>query len=230
MAVGTLASCSAPEEGGSDTLNVTLANHVWTDIVKEAIPEFEEETGIKVNLTQLGEDQLSDQYNVKLNAGTDEIDVMMYRPLQEGRLFANNGWLADISDNVTENDDWNWDDFQPGPVGSTTVDGAVVGVPIITEREVLYYRTDLLEAAGLEVPTTLKELEAAAKKIKEQNPDIAGFVARTGVSAAVTQFSSFLYSSGGDWIDDEGNAVIDSKAAAEAYELYGSFSRVFSPD
>ncbi|MHA6696109.1 ABC transporter substrate-binding protein [Homoserinimonas sp. A520] len=229
MAVGTLASCSAPEEGGSDTLNVTLANHVWTDIVKEAIPEFEEETGITVNLTQLGEDQLSDQYNVKLNAGTDEIDVMMYRPLQEGKLFANNGWLADISDNVSENGDWNWDDFQPGPVGSTTVDGAVVGVPIITEREVLYYRTDLLEAAGLEVPTTLEELEAAAKKIKEQNPDIAGFVARTGVSAAVTQFSSFLYSSGGDWIDDDGNAVIDSDAAAEAYELYGSLIRNYGP-
>ena len=228
--MGTLASCSATEEGSSDTLNVTLANHVWTDIVKDAIPEFEAETGIKVNLTQLGEDQLSDQYNVKLNAGTDEIDVMMYRPLQEGKLFANNGWLADISDNVTENADWNWDDFQPGPVGSTTVDGAVVGVPIITEREVLYYRTDLLEAAGLEVPSTLKELEAAAKTISEANPGIAGFVARTGVSAAVTQFSSYLYSMGGDWIDDDGNATIDTAEAKKAYELYGSLIRNYGPE
>ncbi len=75
-------------EEASGTLRVTLANHVWTDIIKEAIPEFEEETGLTVQLTQLGEDQLSDQYNVKLNAGTDEIDVMMYRPLQEGKLFA----------------------------------------------------------------------------------------------------------------------------------------------
>ncbi|MCY7412936.1 MAG: extracellular solute-binding protein, partial [Salinibacterium sp.] len=91
LAMGTLASCGtngSGADGESDVLNVTLANHVWTDIVKEALPEFEEETGIKVNLTQLGEDQLSDQYNVKLNAGSDEIDVMMYRPLQEGKLFA----------------------------------------------------------------------------------------------------------------------------------------------
>src|SRR4051794_17995181 len=87
LAAGALTSCSSGgDDGGegSKTLRVTLANHVWTDVIKEKIPDFEKESGLKVELTQLGEDQLSDQYNVKLNAGTDEIDVMMYRPLQEG--------------------------------------------------------------------------------------------------------------------------------------------------
>ncbi|SDT12419.1 ABC transporter substrate-binding protein [Microterricola viridarii] len=233
MAVAALASCSssAPEAGSeSATLNVTLANHVWTDIVKKSLPAFEEETGIKVNLTQLGEDQLSDQYNVKLNAGTDEIDVMMFRPLQEAKLFAQNGWVADLSGSVDENAEWDWNDFQEGPVSLTTIDGQVVGVPIITEREVLYYRTDLLEAAGLEVPQTLDELQAAAKTISESNPGVAGFVARTAVSAAVTQFSSFLYSSGGDWFDKDGNATIDTAEAAEAYEIYGTLIREYGPE
>jgi len=233
LAVGTLASCSS-EGGGSeersDVLNITLANHVWTDAIKESLPEFEEQSGITVNLTQLGEDQLSDQYNVKLNAGTDEIDVMMYRPLQEGKLFAQNNWIADITEQVTSADDWNWDDFQEGPVGATTFDDAVVGVPIITEREVLYYRTDLLEAAGLEVPTTLEELEEAAAQIASENPGVAGFVARTAASAAVTQFSSFLYSEGGAWIDDDGNANLDTDAAKEAYELYGTLIREHGPE
>jgi len=233
LAVGILASCGptgSGEDGASEVLNVTLANHVWTDIVKESLPEFEAETGIKVNLTQLGEDQLSDQYNVKLNAGSDEIDVMMYRPLQEGKLFAQNGWLADIGERASENAEWNWADFQAGPVSATTVDDIVYGVPIITERQVLYYRTDLLEAAGIEVPTTLDELEAAAKKISEDNPDVAGFVARTGRAAAVTQFSSFLYSSGGDWMDEDGNASIDTPEAKEAFELYGKLIREYGPE
>ncbi|WP_243855115.1 sugar ABC transporter substrate-binding protein [Diaminobutyricimonas sp. TR449] len=231
LAAATLVSCSSTSgDEGSDVLNVTLANHVWTDIVKEALPEFEEETGIKVTLTQLGEDQLSDQYNVKLNAGTDEIDVMMYRPLQEGKLFAQNGYLAEISDSVGENAEWDWDDFQAGPVGATTFEGEVVGVPIITEREVLYYRKDLLEAAGLEVPTTLEELEEAAETIAAANPGIAGFVARTGVSAAVTQFSSFLHSSGGDFFDEDGNATLDTKEARKAYELYGRLIRKHGPE
>src|SRR5690349_14154639 len=160
LTVGALAGCAGGGGEGSDVLRVTLANHVWTDIIKDKIPEFEEETGLTVELTQLAEDQLSDQYNVKLNAGTDEIDVLMYRPLQENKLFADNGYLADLTDQVEGDKDWDWSDFQEGPASLTTYDGEVVGVPIITERTVLYYRKDLLQAAGLEVPTTLEELEA----------------------------------------------------------------------
>src|SRR5262249_36204943 len=152
----------------------------------------------KVEITQLGEDQLSDQYNVKLNAGSGDIDVMMYRPLQEGKLFAKNKYLADLSGRVKSDAGWDFTDFQAGPVQATPYNDKVVGVPIITEQEVLYYRKDLLQKAGLTAPpATLDELKADAAKIQAANPGVAGFVARTGKSPAVTQFSSFLYSFGG---------------------------------
>ncbi|MDR0959994.1 MAG: sugar ABC transporter substrate-binding protein [Propionibacteriaceae bacterium] len=226
------AGCSSGSGGGegSTTLRVTLANHVWTDEIKAAIPDFEASSGLTIELTQLGEDQLSAQYNTKLNAGTDEIDVMMYRPLQEGKLFAGNGWLADLGDRVESNAEWDWSDFQPGPVEATTVDGTITGVPIITEREVLYYRTDLLAEVGLSVPTTMEELEAAAKAIHEAHPEIAGFVARTNVSAAVTQFSSFLYSYGGDWVDSSGKASVDTPEAIAAYEMYSGLLHDYGPE
>lgn len=230
LALGLTACGGDDDSEASDTLRVTLANHVWTDIIKEEIPEFEAETGLKVELTQLGEDQLSDQYNVKLNAGTDEIDVMMYRPLQEGKLFAQNGYLADLTDRVSANPDWDWADFQAGPVEATTYEDKVVGVPLITEREVLYYRKDLLAASELEVPQTLEELEQAAKTIEEDNPGTAGFVARTGRSASVTQFSSYLYSFGGTWIDEDGNSAIASPEAKEAYAYYGRMINQYGPE
>lgn len=234
MATGALTACGnsgdAPAaDKGSKTVRVTLANHVWTDTVKSKLPEFEKQTGLKVELSQYGEDQLSDQYNVKLNAGTNEIDVMMYRPLQEGKLFAKNGYLADLSKNVKTNKEWGWEDFQSGPVVATTYKDKVVGVPTITEQEVLYYRKDLLKKAGLEVPKTMVELEAAAKAIKAQNPGIAGFVARTGKSPAVTQFSSFLYSFGGDFIGDDGKSAVSSDAAKKAYAFYGGLIHNYGP-
>lgn len=228
---GALVSCSAGADVDENadiegtTIRVTLVNHVWTEAIKELIPEFEEETGAKVEISQMAEDQLSDQYNVKLNAGTDEIDVMMYRPLQENKLFASNGYLTDLTDLVEGDADWDWSDFQSGPAASTTFDEQIVGVPIITERTVLYYRKDLLEEAGLEVPTTLEELDAAAAKIHELHPDIAGYIGRTGKSAAVTQFSAFLFSSGGQWIDDDGASAIGSDEAIGAYEYYGNLIR-----
>lgn len=232
LGVGAVAAgCGGSGGGsgeGSTTLRVTLANHVWTDIIKEKIAEFEEESGLTVELTQLGEDQLSDQYNVKLNAGTDEIDVMMYRPLQEGKLFGQNGYLADLTESVESDAEWNWADFQAGPVEATTFEEMVVGVPLITESEVLYYRTDLLEEAGISVPTTLDELETAAQTLNEQNPDVAGFIARTGRSPAVTQFSSYLFSFGGDF-DADGTATLDSPEAIEAYKYYGRLLHDYGP-
>ena len=233
VATGALTSCSSggtpAADAGSKTIRVTLANHVWTDTIKSKLPEFEKATGLKVELSQYGEDQLSAQYNVKLNAGTNEIDVMMYRPLQEGKLFAKNGYLADLSTDVKTNKEWGWGDFQAGPVGTTTYKDKVVGVPIITEQEVLYYRKDLLAKAGLQVPKTMDELEAGAKAIKAQNPGVAGFVARTGKSPAVTQFSSFLYSFGGDFIDESGKSGVASDAAKKAYAFYGGLIHNYGP-
>lgn len=228
-----LAACGGGDgegDSGSDTIRVTLANHVWTETIKEAIPQFEEETGLTVEITQLGEDQLSDQYNVKLNAGSEDLDVMMYRPLQEGKLFATNGWMADLTERVESNADWDWNDFQEGPKSATTHEDTVVGVPIITEREVLYYRKDLLEKSGYDAPPqTLDELKEMALKIKEDNPGTAGFVARTARTAAVTQFSSYLFSYGGDF-EVDGQAAVGSDEAIAAYDMYSSLIREAGPE
>ncbi|WP_166982430.1 ABC transporter substrate-binding protein [Paramicrobacterium fandaimingii] len=233
LSAGVLTACSSGgggDDGGSKTLNVTLANHVWTDVITKKISEFEKESGLKVVVNQLSEDQLVDNYKVKLNAGSSDVDVMMYRPLQVGKLFGQSGYFADITDKVNDAGDWNWDDFQSGPVGLTTYEDKVVGVPMITENEMVYYRKDLLEKSGLEVPTTMDELMNAAKTIKEDNDGVAGIVMRSQASAAVTQFSGFLYSFGGTWEDDDGNSTIGSDEAKEAYAYYGKLLHDYGPD
>ncbi|MBL6276145.1 sugar ABC transporter substrate-binding protein [Micromonospora fiedleri] len=227
----TLSACGGGDDSGSsDTVRVTLVNHVWTENIRKALPEFERETGIKVEVTQLGEDQLSDQYNVKLNAGSSDIDVMMYRPLQEGRLFAKNKYLADLTDKAKGSSDFDLADIQAAPLSTTTYEDKVVGVPIITEQQVLYYRKDLLEKSGFTAPpATLDELKAQAAKIEADNPGVAGFVSRTGKAAAVTQFSSFLFSFGGDFVDEAGKSAVSSDAAKQAYAYYGGLLREHGP-
>src|SRR5699024_11640913 len=90
--------------------------------------------------------------------------------------------------------------------------------------------TDLLEDAGLEVPTRMAEVEEAARTIHEENPGTAGIVMRSQASAAVTQFSGFLYSFGGTCIDDEGHSAIASDEAKEAYAYYGRLLHDYGPD
>ncbi|MCU1439557.1 MAG: putative ABC-type sugar transport system, periplasmic component [Rhodoglobus sp.] len=231
-AVVALAGCAGGADAGtgsSGTLNVTLANHPWSDAVKKALPDFEKETGIKVDLNIYDDEQLAQLYNVKLNAASDELDVMMFKPLQDTLQMSTNKWLVDLSDDVTKDAGWDWQDFQESARSSVTVGDEVVGVPIATETAVLYYRKDLLAAAGLDVPKTMDELTAAVKKIHELNPDIYAFGARGEKSAAVTQFSSFLYSFGGDWVDKNGKAAVDSPEAIKAYEYLGGLIKDYGP-
>ena len=58
---------------------------------------------------------------------------------------------------------------------------------------------------------------------------MAGFVARTAKSAAVTQFSSFLYSFGGEWVDSSGKSAVASPEAKQAYAFYGGLLRDYGP-
>jgi multiple sugar transport system substrate-binding protein len=203
------------------TLNVVFANHAWATGIQPLLPQFEQASGIKLNISSFGETQLSDQLTTRFTAGSGDIDAFMFRPLQEGKLFANNGWLGELSSRVQDAPNgWDWNDFQAPARGTVTFDGKVYGVPIVTEREILYYRKDLLQAKGIAVPKTLDDLMAAAQKLNDPSGGVYGFVARGQQNPAVTQFSSYLYSFGGDWVKD-GKSAIDSPEAVQAYKFYG---------
>ncbi|WP_376093612.1 extracellular solute-binding protein [Roseomonas sp. CCTCC AB2023176] len=72
------------------------------------------------------------------------------------------------------------DDFSPGMVQQfrvpQTPDGPILGIPQRVSVSLLYYRADLLRAAGLPVPRTLEAFVAAAKELT-----------RGGISGAVYQ-------------------------------------------
>jgi multiple sugar transport system substrate-binding protein len=208
------------------TLNMVAANHAWNVAIQPLIPEFESASGIKINLTSYGEDQLSNQLTVRFTSGAGDIDMMMFRPLQEGKLFGNNGWLADLTSYTEAAGDWDWNDFQEPARGTVTFDGKAYGVPIVTEREILYYRKDLFQEKNIKVPETLDELMAAAKALHDPNanPPMYGFVARGQRAPAVTQFSGFLYAFGADWVVD-GKSGVGTPEAIQAYQFYGDILR-----
>lgn len=211
------------------SVNVQLMNHPWTDELIKKIPDFEKATGIKVNYTALPEQQLTEQYNVKLNAGSDEFDVLLYRTAADGPVFRNNEWLADLTDYAKQDAEFDLDDFSPGPIDLNSKDGRLYGVPILVENSILYYNKEILDKYGIEVPNTLDELKAAAKKVSEAGDGIYGFVARGAANAAVSSFSPFLFSFGGDFDDGAGTATVDTPEAVDAYEYYGGMLRDYGP-
>ncbi len=209
-------------------LRLIVANHPWSVAIQKLIPDFEKASGMSLRIENYFEDQLSQKLQIGFTSGTTSVDVVMFRPLQEGKLFAKNGWLADVSAQVQSDDKWSWQDFQEGPRGTVTLDKTVFGVPLVTEREMIYYRKDLFDQKNIKVPTTMDELMAAAKALNDPANGFYGIVMRGQRSPAVTQFSSFLYSFGGTWIKD-GKSAVNTPEAIAAYKFYGDLLRNYGP-
>ncbi len=224
---GTLTPGVSNKFAGKE-LRLIMANHPWANAIQAMIPEFEKASGMSLRLESYFEDQLSQKLQIGLTSGTSQADAFMFRPLQEGKLFAKNGWLGDVSTFAQNEKDWNWSDFQEAARNTVTFDKVVYGIPIVTEREMVYYRKDLFDKAGLKPPATLDELRADAAKLTDPTNGIFGIVMRGQRSPAVTQFSSFLYSFGGTWTKD-GKSALDSPEALAAYKFYGDLLKSYGP-
>jgi multiple sugar transport system substrate-binding protein len=213
FAAGAAAQAPARE------IRVLLANHPYGELLKAAIPEFEAASGIKVNLESLQESQLTTKLTTEFATNSSSVDVFMTRPLQEGKMFHKNGWYEPLTA-------YSFADYPKNVMSVVTFGSRSYIVPLVTEWQVLYYRKDLLAAAGLKVPATFDELEAAAQKLNSEA--VAGFASRGKGAAAVTQLSSYVYNFGGLYLD-KGVAVFDSKPAIDAIRYYGRLDGTYGP-
>ena len=228
-----LAACGQGEGGkGTSTLKVMMSPHSITDLITEKVGEFEEKTGVKVEITSLNEDQVSQQLRVEFGSGSASTDVFLYRPAQDSAQFVNNGWIADLTDKVSSDAAFDWEDFGEATRTSvTSSDGKVIAVPVATARQMMFYRKDLFQEAGIDkVPANLEDLEAAAAKLN--TGDTAGICLRGQQAQAVTTLAQFLYSFGGDWNvggEPYGDAAVNSPEAIAAFEYYGNILKNYGP-
>ncbi|ETJ98228.1 ABC transporter substrate-binding protein [Propionimicrobium sp. BV2F7] len=227
----SMTGCGSAKESDVKTLDVMMSPHALTDHIQNNLSEFEQENDVKVNITSLNEDQVSQQLRVELGAANSKTDVFLFRPPQDSAQFVNNGWIQSLDDKVSE-EGFDWEDFGPAAREAVTSrEGNVVAVPVATARQMLFYRKDLLDANGISVPTNLDELKSAAAKLK--TGDMAGICMRGQKAQAVTTWAQFLYQFDGDWnegAEPYGDARLNSKEAVEAFKYYGDLLRESGPD
>jgi len=128
------------------------------------------------------------------------------------------------------------DEHFPAIIENNTVDGRLVGIPWFTDAGLLYYRTDLLEKYGLEVPKTWAEFEEVARIIQEGeraegNEDFWGFVWQGNAYEGLTcNALEWIYSNGGGTIiSPDGVITINNPNAIEAIEMAARWVGTISP-
>jgi multiple sugar transport system substrate-binding protein len=216
------------EEATPEPVRYIGVLHEWTNVIEEMIPEFTAETGIPVEFESYTEEQLSNKLATESAAMSKDLDVFNFRPLQDGLIFSQNGWIEPLNSYFEGDAEYDAADLSPGALGTCTVDGEVIAIPLITEAEVLYYNKAMFAEKGLEPPKTLEEMMEVAEMLTDRENGVYGVVSRGARSASVTQFSSYLRNFGGSYMTD-GDASVNTPEALQAYEFYGDMLRNFGP-
>ncbi len=118
----------------------------------------------------------------------------------------------------------NWegkDDLLPSILANGTYKGHVYGLGYSATPYVFAYRIDLLEEAGLSVPTTWDELAEAARALTvTENGEVtfSGFCfPMTGGN--LVELDVFVFGNGGRYMDDESMPTLEGSEKAEALEF-----------
>ncbi|MEM8572279.1 MAG: sugar ABC transporter substrate-binding protein [Pseudomonadota bacterium] len=193
----TLAVASTAQEGPyapyeGTTLIVNFPAHPHYNAVMEVLPEFTEQTGIEVEVDMLPYLDMRERQTLELSLDEGAYDLIAYvvfskadyvyadqilnlAPFFMNPRLADPGYDAeDLIDGYVQNIGVAGGErgYLPGPTGS------LYGLPFGSETSVLYYRTDIFEKHGLEVPETYEEFLDLACRIPELEPGMGGVASR----------------------------------------------------
>ncbi len=213
IVAAALSGCAGGGTGGSGDGPVELTYWTWSAATAAAVDVWNEQNpDIQVETVDMGR---AEEQTAKLLAAVrvDEGPDLFQSEYHTVPSYA----VSDVALDITEL----LPDIEAGFTESVwnlvNLDGASYAVPVDLAPMVMYYRTDILESAGVEVPTTWDEYRAAGEAITAMDPSItmtvfppSDFGFFTGLAQQVG--SSWYEVDGGEWSVNV-NSDADKKVA-----------------
>jgi multiple sugar transport system substrate-binding protein len=192
--------------------------------------DFEAQTGMTLKVDSYQEQQMRQRLVTVMNSRSDEVDVFMSLPSREGMQFAKAGWYADLNEFVktASAKDYDFADLSAGMLKDATYEKQLTGIPMNVEGPVLYYRKDLFQKCGVQLPKSLPELEGVAAKLKSCEPGVTPFVSRGLKPALPFTYSVFLHNMGGGYMKDN-KSQLCSKEGQASLALYAKLLKDYGP-
>ena len=100
----------------------------------------------------------------------------------------------------------------------SVVDGTVWAVPDLASARAMYYNKDILDAAGVAVPTTWDVLIEACKKIKAYDSSIYPWGVDMTTDEGQAAFAYYTWNNGGGFVNENREWVLNSAENVEAIE------------
>merc|ERR1739841_497815 len=140
---------------GTDLVISTITDP-FIDSMKSTVPGFTELTGAGVAVDGFGYDALHDRQLLGCSQRDGSTDVLVIDGIWMGE-FVEAGCLEPLDARMAEvEDSFAWDDFVADGAAQASWDGTRYCAPIGIYYGLLFYRTDLFEAAEMKVPETFE--------------------------------------------------------------------------
>jgi multiple sugar transport system substrate-binding protein len=204
------------------TLNLASQNDQFAAVLAAVAPKFEALTGAKVNVDILSYPELLTKITADYVGHTKGYDIATVDIVWSGQ-FAEAGYTVDLTDWIKRDAaEIKIDDIYPSLIASLGgYKGKQIAFPFAGYANVLAYRKDFYEAAGLKPPTTMEEYVGDAVKLTDQKKKIYGFVANGQKGPAVAQdWMQYNRQFGGSILDKNGKPALNSPANIASVVAY----------
>ena len=193
---------------------------------EEIVSAFEEESGVEVEVVSVAEDQFAQLITSSAAAG-DLPDVIGGISLPQVRTLSANE-LLDTDAVAGVVDALDPSTFSERALELTADGDTQLAVPSESWLQMLFYRSDLFEAAGLDAPDSYDKILEAAEALN--SPELAGFVGATAPGDAFTEqtFEQVALGNGCELVDEDGEIGLDSAPCVEALSFYGDLTSNYS--
>lgn len=224
LAISACAVCPvaalAEDDLAGSKITVLLPKHEMDTIgfYETKTRQFEEETGIEVELINMGWDNVADRVTAEMTSGGSSYDVIEFDNSWVAKFGAND-WLEPLDDYISQEMK---DGIVPALLDKFTYEGKLYGICWNNDTRFMMYNKAKLEAAGIDAPaTTYEELKEQTKALQEAGAaDYAYVDSYMQAQSGTNEFIQLVYSFGGQFFDEEGNPVIDTDPGVKAAYEY----------
>jgi sorbitol/mannitol transport system substrate-binding protein len=228
---GSSSSGATGTSSSSGTVTVAVVSNplITGQMIPLTSSVFEKQyPGIKVKFATYTEGDLRAAIEKDVSTHSNAFNVIMIGPY-ETPLFAKNGWLTNLSTQFIASDPgYDASDILPAVAKALSSNGDLYSVPFYGESSMLYYRKDLLKAAGLTMPAhpTWAQVASFAAKLNQPGK-VAGICLRglAGWGDNMASLDTVVNTFGGDWFNTSWQPQLTSPAFENATNFYVNLVR-----
>lgn len=203
-----LAACSggpsadtpaATEPAGDPNAPATLDFWTWTTNVDKVVDIWNQKNPtqqVKVNKQAQGEEIIT---RLLTASKAGNAPCLVHAEYQALPVLVTNGVVTDLTATVEPVKS----QFPEGTLALTSFGGKSFGIPQDVGPMMLYYRKDLFDKYGLEVPTTWEQFAEVAKQVKQKDPKRSLTTFSAGDPG---WFAGLAEQAGGNWWTSDGES------------------------